>query len=49
MLFHLTDDEDDNIVISGDPVITELDSSYKKRIFGEMDKRDHTIMLYNIP
>ena len=47
ILFHTTDG-DDEVLISSDPLIVE-DPVFKSRVFGEMDKRDHSMMLYNIP
>ena len=48
MLFHTNDDEEE-VLITKDPAIILEDPCYKSRVFGDMDKRDHTVMLYNIP
>jgi len=50
VLFHTNDaDGEEEVLITKDPVNILEDPCYKSRVFGDMDKRDHTMMLYNIP
>jgi hypothetical protein len=49
-LFHTNEaDDEEEVLISKDPVNMVEDPIYKSRVFTELDKRDHTMMLYNIP
>ena len=49
VLFHIDADDEEEVLISKDPVNILEDPIYKSRVFTELDKRDHTMMLYNIP
>ena len=49
LLFHIDADDEEEVLISKDPVNILEDPIYKSRVFTELDKRDHTMMLYNIP